>query len=85
MLPVDDFEELDGNALHTEDVMLRLRLRSGLPLAVLNAAERERAQVAVDDGVAGRRGDRLVLTDRGRLLADAVVRDLLMVTEVTRA
>ena len=85
VLPVDDFEELDGDALHTEHVMLRLRLRSGLPLAVLDAAERQRAQVLVDDGLAWHRGDRLVLTDRGRLLADAVVRDLLVVTEVTGA
>jgi hypothetical protein len=33
--------------------------------------------VAVSDGLAEGRADRLVLTDRGRLLADAVVRDLL--------
>jgi oxygen-independent coproporphyrinogen-3 oxidase len=32
---------------------------------------------AIDDGLAARDGDRLVLTDTGRLLADAVVRTLL--------
>ena len=33
--------------------------------------------VAVEDGLLTRDGDRLVLTDRGRLLADGVVRTLL--------
>ncbi len=57
--------------------MLRIRLRQGLPLDLLDAAERERAAVAVEDGLLTPEGDRLVLTDRGRLLADGVVRTLL--------
>jgi coproporphyrinogen III oxidase-like Fe-S oxidoreductase len=77
LLPVADFEELEAPDLHTEDVMLRLRLRRGLPLADLTEAERARAQDAIADGLAVRLGDRLVLTDRGRLLADGVVRTLL--------
>lgn len=77
-LPVGDFEELDSDARHTEDVMLRLRLRSGLPVEVLSAAELQRAEVAVADGLALRDADHLVLTDRGRLLADAVVREVLL-------
>ena len=62
---------------HTEDVMLRLRLRRGLPLDVLSDRERDRAQSAIGDGLLDIDGDRLVLTDRGRLLADAVVRTVL--------
>ncbi len=31
-LPVADFERLDARAQHTEDVMLRVRLRDGLPV-----------------------------------------------------
>lgn len=54
-----------------------LRLRQGLPLAHLDAGERERAQAAVADGLLTAEGDSVVLTDRGRLLADAVVRTLL--------
>jgi oxygen-independent coproporphyrinogen-3 oxidase len=61
--------------------MLRLRLRQGLPVGVLTDAEAARASVAVSDGLAVRLADRLVLTDRGRLLADAVVRDVLMAGE----
>jgi coproporphyrinogen III oxidase-like Fe-S oxidoreductase len=76
-LPVADFEQLDAGARHTEDVLLRIRLRQGLPIELLDDAERERADTAVDDGLLNREGDRLVLTDRGRLLADGVVRDLL--------
>lgn len=76
-LPIGDFEVLDDVARHTEEVMLRLRLRDGLPLATLGPAEALRADVAVADGLVDRRADKLVLTERGRLLADAVVRGLL--------
>jgi oxygen-independent coproporphyrinogen-3 oxidase len=76
-LPVADFERLDGADRHVEDVMLRLRLRTGLPLDVLSEVERERLGRAEADGLVVRAADRVVLTDRGRLLADAVVRHLL--------
>ena len=76
-LPVAGFEQLDAEALHTEDVLLKTRMRQGLPLAGLGASERERAKVVVADGLLVADGDRLVLTPRGRLLADAVVRTLL--------
>ena len=65
---------------HVEDVMLRVRLAEGLPLAALDQGGRAAAARARDDGLldpaAYGRG-RVVLTLRGRLLADAVVRDLL--------
>ena len=77
LLPVADFEQLDTATMHVEDVMLRLRLRDGLPMAALSDAERERAATVIEDGLVVRGADRAVLTDRGRLLADAVVRHLL--------
>jgi oxygen-independent coproporphyrinogen-3 oxidase len=76
-LPVAGFEQLDADALHTEDVLLKTRLRQGLPLSLLSPGERERAEVVVTDGLLESAGDTLVLTPRGRLLADAVVRTLL--------
>ena len=76
-LPVAGFEQLDATSRHTEEVLLQIRLRQGLPTELLDEAERERAGVAVQDGLLSREGERLVLTDRGRLLADGVVRNLL--------
>jgi oxygen-independent coproporphyrinogen-3 oxidase len=76
-LPIAGFEELAADAAHTENVMLGLRVRQGLPLAVLSPTERERATALVADGLLTSEVDRLVLTDRGRLLADGVVRTLL--------
>jgi coproporphyrinogen III oxidase-like Fe-S oxidoreductase len=76
-LPVADFEQLGADKRHTEDVLLRIRLRQGLPTALLDEAERGRADTAIEDGLLTREGECLVLTDRGRLLADGVVRDLL--------
>ena len=76
-MPVAGFEQLDATSRHTENVLLQIRLRQGLPTELLDEAERERAGVAVEDGLLSREGERLVLTDRGRLLADGVVRNLL--------
>ncbi|HEY3685672.1 MAG TPA: radical SAM family heme chaperone HemW [Streptosporangiaceae bacterium] len=64
---------------HLERVMLELRLAAGLPLDVLDADGRVAAKRALADGLldpAAHSGGRAVLTLRGRLLADAVVRDL---------
>jgi putative oxygen-independent coproporphyrinogen III oxidase len=77
VLPVADYEELTAADRHTEDVLLRIRLRSGLPVSVLPPDELDRAEAVVADGLLVHEGDRLVLTDRGRLLADGVVRTLL--------
>ena len=76
-LPIADFEELDAADRHVEEVMLRLRLRSGLPMAVLTDPEQSRVPEVVAAGLVQVRADRVVLTDAGRLLADGVVRTLL--------
>jgi oxygen-independent coproporphyrinogen-3 oxidase len=76
-VPVAEFERLDAHARHIENVLLQMRLRTGLPVAALTDSEQLRADDAVAAGLLIRVGDRLVLTDRGRLLADGVVRDVL--------
>lgn len=76
-LPVADSEELDADTRHVEDVMLRVRLRRGLGLDELTDDERSRVPGLVAEGLLGQDAGRLVLTDRGRLLADGVVRTLL--------
>ncbi|WP_166905382.1 radical SAM family heme chaperone HemW [Mycobacterium sp. DL440] len=76
-LPIADFEKLDDRDRHMEEVMLRLRLSRGLPLGDLSATERARVAGLVADGLIRLADDRVMLTDRGRLLADGVVRTLL--------
>jgi oxygen-independent coproporphyrinogen-3 oxidase len=76
--PAAGREELSPAERYTERIMLGLRLADGLPLDVLDASGRVAANHAVTNGLATvAPGQRLVLTRRGRLLADAVVRDLL--------
>ncbi len=75
--PAHARELLDDETRRVERVLLELRLRDGLPLAVLDADGRAGVPDQVARGLATVDGDRLVLTDRGRLLADGVVRDLL--------
>jgi oxygen-independent coproporphyrinogen-3 oxidase len=78
--PAHAREVLDDAARHTEDVLLRTRLSAGLPLTAMSASERQAAERVRADGLfddATFDSGRAVLTLRGRLLADAVVRDLL--------
>ncbi|GAB3158981.1 radical SAM family heme chaperone HemW [Micromonospora sonneratiae] len=73
-------ELLSAEDQRVEDVMLRLRLAGGLPLDTLDGAGRVGADRALEYGLLAEpdfRAGRAVLTLRGRLLADAVVRDLL--------
>ncbi|MDG3011837.1 coproporphyrinogen III oxidase [Rhodococcus sp. D2-41] len=76
-LPVAGAEILGVEEIHVERVMLTLRLATGLPMSELSDAERTAADRTVADGLTVRSGDRYRLTDRGRLLADAAVRDIL--------
>jgi oxygen-independent coproporphyrinogen-3 oxidase len=78
--PAHAREVLDDETRRVERVLLETRLRAGLPVDVLDDAGRaalpdqvERGLVEASTLAAGR----VVLTLRGRLLADAVVRDLL--------
>lgn len=75
--PAAGYERLDSRARHMEQVLLGIRLREGISVAMLTASERHRARGAVEAGLLRDHGERVVLTARGRLLADAVVRDLL--------
>jgi putative oxygen-independent coproporphyrinogen III oxidase len=83
-------ELLTREEAHLERVMLGVRLREGLDLGVLSASGRTAVAGLVARGLldgraalgggrghsAGGAPSRAVLTQRGRLLADAVVRDL---------
>ncbi|MEO6472784.1 MAG: radical SAM family heme chaperone HemW [Aeromicrobium sp.] len=73
--PVQDFESLDPATQLVERVLLESRLRAGLDPEVLDPSVRPAVAELVDGGLITS-GERLVLTLKGRLLADAVVRQL---------
>jgi oxygen-independent coproporphyrinogen-3 oxidase len=73
--PMHDHEVLDASTSVLERVMLEARLREGLPLGILEAG-RSAVPSLTERGLVEVTGDHLVLTRDGRLLADAVVRDL---------
>jgi putative oxygen-independent coproporphyrinogen III oxidase len=69
-------ELLTGADQHVEDVMLRVRLRDGLPVSDVDP---DGVRSALAGGLiepGAHAAGRLVLTLPGRLLADAVIRDL---------
>ena len=77
--PAEARELLTPAEQRMEEIMLRTRLAEGVPLSVLTPtalvyAERAVATALLDPAAFA--GGRLVLTRQGRLLADAVIRDL---------
>ena len=74
--PAQDHEVLDDETRRVERVLLEIRLRSGLPLSALDDGGRAAVPQLEADGLVVTDVDRLLLTVRGRLLADAVVRSL---------
>ncbi len=78
--PAHSREVLDEETRRVERLLLELRLREGLSVEVLDDAGRARVPGLVARGLVEADGaitGCLVLTRDGRLLADAVVRDLL--------
>jgi putative oxygen-independent coproporphyrinogen III oxidase len=78
--PAQAREVLDAESRRIERVLLEIRLAQGLPVEVMDEYGRKAADRAAGDGLVepdALRAGRVVLTLRGRLLADAVVRDLL--------
>jgi oxygen-independent coproporphyrinogen-3 oxidase len=77
--PAQAREELSADDRAAERVLLETRLADGLPVEVLSDAGRTAAALLAADGLlqpSALAAGRVVLTVRGRLLADAVVRDL---------
>jgi oxygen-independent coproporphyrinogen-3 oxidase len=75
--PAHAREVLDDETRRVERVLLEIRLREGLSLDILDEGGLVAAKAAVDRDLAISESGRLVLTRTGRLLADAIVRDLL--------
>ncbi|WP_375000291.1 radical SAM family heme chaperone HemW [Aeromicrobium sp. CTD01-1L150] len=75
--PEHDGEDIDAATAHVERVMLEVRLRDGLALEQLDADARDVAADLERRGLCVLAEGSVVLTRSGRLLADAVVRELL--------
>ncbi|NUT72058.1 radical SAM family heme chaperone HemW [Pseudarthrobacter sp. C4D7] len=78
--PAAGRETLDAETRNLERVMLEARLQSGLDVSTLSPAGRHQIAGLIADGLvepAAAFHGRLVLTLKGRLLADAVVRRIL--------
>ncbi|MBC7291662.1 MAG: coproporphyrinogen III oxidase [Actinotalea sp.] len=79
LTPAAGRELLDADDVALERVLLGVRLADGLPVDVLGPGGRRAVAGLVADGLLDGRAavsGRVILTRRGRLLADAVVRDL---------
>jgi oxygen-independent coproporphyrinogen-3 oxidase len=77
--PAHAREELSAGDRQVERLMLELRLDSGFPLAEIGRHARTAVARALGDGLLEPepfKAGRAVLTLKGRLLADALVRDL---------
>ena len=74
--PRHDGESLDDETRQVERIMLQTRLRTGLPVSDLAAEAMAKVPELARRGMLAERDDHLVLTLDGRLLADAVVREL---------
>jgi oxygen-independent coproporphyrinogen-3 oxidase len=75
--PGHEREVLSAEARAFEEILLRVRLREGIACATLSPEQGERAERMAGRGLLDRGERAWVLTLEGRLLADAVVRELL--------
>lgn len=75
--PAHAREVLSVEDRRIERVLLETRLNTGLDTSVLTGTERARLPELADRGLVHQDQGRVVLTGRGRLLADGVIRDLL--------
>ncbi len=74
--PAAGRERLGPDERRFERLMLEVRLRSGLARSALDSEQATKAAQLVAEGLLDDAGERFVLTLRGRLLADLVVRRL---------
>ena len=80
-LPIKDSEGLTAEDRHTEKIMLGLRLAEGIDANLLGEDElgkaRRQAEAGMVEFVSVDGGQLIQLTNRGRLLADAIIVDIL--------
>lgn len=72
-LPIDGTETLTAETRHVEQVMLGLRLREGIARGVVAGGVDKHVHAGTLTA-----GERIAVTNKGRLLVDAIVTDLLI-------
>ncbi|MCL1839347.1 MAG: radical SAM family heme chaperone HemW, partial [Propionibacteriaceae bacterium] len=75
--PAQEREVLSDKQRRMEKLMLALRLADGLPVTELTRTEKLRMEEFVRQGLAERSGSNVRLRLYGRLLADAIIREVL--------
>ncbi|MCS4535394.1 radical SAM family heme chaperone HemW [Corynebacterium sp. HS2168-gen11] len=80
-LPIAEEEQLTAVERHEERVMLGLRLREGLSTSTFSASEQAVIQRFVELGLLTM-NTQVALTEKGRLLADGMITDILLAHDV---
>lgn len=80
-LPIRDTEQLTAADHHTEQVMLGLRLREGVPRSWFGTGAKPVIDDFMERGLLQVCGERVALTEAGRLLADGMITDILVAEE----
>ena len=73
---VTEHEHIDDSAFRAERIALQLRTSAGLKMEILGPARKKVPELA-DEGLIEARDGRIMLTDKGKLLADSVASHLL--------
>jgi oxygen-independent coproporphyrinogen-3 oxidase len=76
--PVQDRETMNSSQLRDEEIMLAIRMREGLSFEALKPQELERLASYREEGYLDTSSDRIKLTPTGRLIADRIVREIVM-------
>ncbi len=76
--PVQDRETMNTSQLRDEEIMLAIRMREGLSFEALKPQEFERLASYREQGYLDTSSDRIKLTPTGRLIADRIVREIVM-------
>ncbi|QGU07930.1 Oxygen-independent coproporphyrinogen-III oxidase 1 [Corynebacterium occultum] len=80
-LPIKGTEALNAEDHHTEQIMLGMRLREGVPRSWFRPGADSVITDFIDRGLLQLLGDHLALTEKGRLLADGMITDILVAEE----
>jgi oxygen-independent coproporphyrinogen-3 oxidase len=76
--PIHEREKLTAEQIQDEKIMLSIRMREGISFEELAPQHLERLAIYKDNGYVSLNGDRVTLTPVGRLIADRIVRELVM-------